>query len=552
MPKDKNFQIYLTHKYEYNFQFNNIDEGAITSIVNKLAPKTSCGFDGISTKLVKTIKFALIKPITIIVNQMLNSGIFPDKLKIAKITPIYKKEDENLFTNYRPISLLPAISKICEKVIFKQIYEFFKEKKMFYYAQYGFRSEHSTEFATLELVDKVMFEMDKMNTPISIFLDLSKAFDTLDHKILIEKLKYYGINGVALKLMESYMSNRKQYVVMDGIESDLMNITTGVPQGSILGPLLFIIYINDIANSSKLFDFIIYEDDTTLSTTLEIIIENPNNTDLESKINLELASISDWLKTNKLSLNIKKCKYMIFHTPQKRINSLQLKIENISVERVHEFNFLGLMINENLNWKSHINKISNKISRSIGILNKLKYFLPFNAKFFIYNSLILSHLNFGILAWGYQCDRIVKLQKRAIRILSLSKYNAHTEPIFKALKLLKINDILKLQILKFYYKFKNNKLPYYLQNLPFINNTAIHTHATRTQHNIHEIKPNHEFARKGIRYQLPKVVNGSPIEIIDKVNTHSLQGFAGYIKTKISGSYQESCTILNCYICARN
>ncbi len=165
-----------------------------------------------------------------------------------------------------------------------------------------------------------------------------------------------------------------------------MPIITVVPQGSILGLLLFIIYINDIVSSSKLFDFIIYADNTTLSTTLEIIIKDTNNSDPESIINKELQNINDWLKSNKLSINIAKCKYMIFHSPQKRVKPLGLKRENTIVERVYQFNFLGIIVNEHLNWNSHVNKIANKISKSTGILNKLKHFLPLNAKVLIYNS----------------------------------------------------------------------------------------------------------------------------------------------------------------------
>ncbi len=214
--------------------------------------------------------------------------------------------------------------------------------------------------------------------------------------------------------MESYITNRDQYVEIDNTNSDTLPIMTGVPQGSILDPLRFIIYINDIVSSGKLFDFIIYADDTTLSTTFEIIIKDTNNSNPESIINKELKNINDWLKSNKLSVNITKCKYMIFHTPQKRVKPLGLKIEKTIVERVYEFNFLGLIMNDNLNWKSHVNKIANKISKSMGILNKLKHFLPVNAKVLIYNSLILSHLNFCILTWGYQFDRIVKLQKNKL------------------------------------------------------------------------------------------------------------------------------------------
>ncbi len=165
-----------------------------------------------------------------------------------------------------------------------------------YNAQYGFRTDHSTEVATLELIDRVILEMDKNNTPLNLFLDLSKAFDTVDHKILLKKLNYYGINGVAYNLMESYLTNRKQYVDMDDVKSEMLMVTTGVPKGSILGPLLFIICVNDIANASNLFNFIIYADNTTLLTTIEVILNNINNDNVESKINLEIACINEWLK----------------------------------------------------------------------------------------------------------------------------------------------------------------------------------------------------------------------------------------------------------------
>ena len=161
---------------------------------------------------------------------------------------------------------------------------------------------------------------------------------------------------------------------------------------------------------------------------------------------------------------------MIFHRPQKPVNPLQLSMNETEIARVSNFDFLGLTLNEHLNWKPHIDKIANKISRSIGILNKHKNFIPLESKLHIYSSLVLSYLNFGILSWGYKCDRIVKLQKKAVRIISLSKYNAHTEPIFKNLRLLKVNDILKQQELKFYYKFKHGLLPKYLLDLPFHTN----------------------------------------------------------------------------------
>ena len=170
-------------------------------------------------------------------------------------------------------------------------------------------------------------------------------------------------------------------------------------------------------------------------------------------------------------------------------------------------------------------------------------------KVLIYNSLVLSHLNLGIFIWGFKCEKLTRLQKKVIRIISLSKYNAHTEPLFKNLKLLKVSDILKLQELKFYYKYKNNKLPHYLQSLPFHPNTETHDHATRIQHELHQPMSKHTFAKNCIRSHISVTVNNAPNSILDKIYTPSLQGFSGYIKVQLLQSYQVTCTIVDCYVC---
>ena len=230
----------------------------------------------------------------------------------------------NDISNYRPISLLPSISKILEKRIFKQLSTYLNEHKLLYDSRYGFTAVHLTELASIELIDRITQDLDKGNIPISIFLDLSKALYILYHLILLQKLNYYGIKSVEIKLFKDYLQNRTQCVSHDKTNSDMYRISIVVPQGSILDPLLFIIYINDLCNASKLLKMIIYADDTTLYFTLDVF-----GIYISKNLNLQLTKVADWLKLNKLSINIKTSKFMVFHMPQKQVNIPNIDIENI-------------------------------------------------------------------------------------------------------------------------------------------------------------------------------------------------------------------------------
>ena len=448
--------------------------------------------------------------------------MFPDKLKIAKVVPLYKKDDKTLITNYRPVSIPPTISKVIEKIMFRQIYEYFTINNLFYKSQYGFRQKHSTEFAAYELLDRVICDLDKGETPFCVFLDLSKAFDTNNHSILLHKLNYYGFRRGSLNLLNSYLSNRKQYVQFGGTKSSLSKIMTGVPQGSILGSLLFIIYMNDINKASSILRLLIYADDTTLYSTI-FDFKSRDTKIISSLINVELDKINEWLIANKLSLNVKKSKFMLFHMPQKSIQKPKLNIGKSLLECVDCFNFLGIHFDKHLSWNEHIHTISNKITKTIGILNKLKHHIPLNILITIYNTLILPHINYGMLSWGFESDRILKLQKKVVRIITLSKFNAHSERIFKRLNVLKV--------IIFGYKLQHKNLPAYFNNFKLTPFSHIHNHSTRNRNLLCPERVYHEFAKHNVRHERMNILNTFPVDITSKIHTHSLSGYVTYIKT---------------------
>ena len=360
---------YLGQKANSVFKFTAVNEDCIDKIIKKLKSKSSTGYDNISNKLIKHARTVLVKPLTLLANQIIHTGEFPRQLKIARVKPLFKKGDETSFSNYRPISLLPSISKIFENVMAAQLVDYFTTNNLFCIQQFGFRPGHSTELAALRLANHLITEMDNCKVPTNIYIDLSKAFDTLNFDILLKKLEHYGINESAKRLIHSYLTDRLQFVEFNSYKSTYLSISTGVPQGSVLGPLLFLIYINDLPLMSNIFSMLMYADDTTLYCNIDQYVN-------EDVINVELAKLSEWLGANKLALNISKTKFMVFHTSNRAVQYPNLKINNTDIEQVFEFNFLGVMFNSQMNWNTHINYIASKISRTVGILYRLKDIYP--------------------------------------------------------------------------------------------------------------------------------------------------------------------------------
>jgi len=276
------------------------DPSEIIHIAQQLKTSTSKGHDGILPYVIKQTIDVIATPLSIIFNLSLKNGIFPDELKIARVVPIYKSDSKTVISNYRPISILPFISKILERLMYDRVQSFLNKNDILTKNQYGFREKHSTYMALLKLVDQITEKLNNKQFTIGIFIDLSKAFDTIDHKILISKLQHYGIRGIALEWFKSYLTNRHQYVNIGESNSSMQHVSCGIPQGSILGPMLFIIYINDITFASKIADLIMFADDTNL------FYSHVNLDVLCNVINNDLCKISTWFKLNKLSINIKK------------------------------------------------------------------------------------------------------------------------------------------------------------------------------------------------------------------------------------------------------
>ena len=242
---------------------------------------------------------------------------------------------------------------------------------------------------------------------------------------------------------------------------------------------------------------------------------------------------------------------MLFHKPQKRVEIPSVKFCNESIELVNNFNFLGLILDKNMSWKKHSNMISNKISRNIGIINKLKNILPFNILKLLYNNLVLPHITYCILTWGQCSKRILKLQKKVVRIISYKGKFSHSDPLFNKTEILKIDDLYKLNILKFYYNLKNNCLPAYFRSLdhrePICQSN--HSYQTRNATKHYNARPKHAFMNCTVKYALANLLNNTNDIILNKVNTHSFKGFKKYLKFYYISQYKNICTIVNCYSC---
>ena len=459
-----NFYDYLTDSNLCSMFVSPITSDEICSTINSIKSKSS-NINSIPCSIFKLISSHISPVLAGLFNMSIEQGIFPEKFKEARVIPLFKSGKVEDMKNYRPISILPFLAKLFEKIMHSRILKFLNKNKIISSNQYGFQPKRGTTEALINLTNEVNDSFNDRQNMIATFIDFQKAFDTVSHDILLHKLYHYGFRGSLFNWFKSYLSNRSMYVDFNDSLSSKVYTNIGVPQGSVLGPLLFLIYINDISNSTKFLNFILFADDTT------IYFRDSDLNTCFNVFNRELINLDDWTKANKISINYSKTKSMIFSPNDLGLepNGLFIKFGINKIEQVPTYKFLGVFIDDKLNFKVHIDSVCSRLSRVSGTLKRLN-FLPVDILKKLYFSMVYPLLNYGLLIWGSTFKtyyhRIIILQKRIVRTVNHSCWYAHTTEIFKKLNLMKFSD------LYFYftnvYMFKTLKLsynPYLLDNI---------------------------------------------------------------------------------------
>ena len=472
------------------FSFREVTIIEVRDAINSLKSKNSRDIFGYSTVLLKKIKNTMIIPLMYLINSCIREGVYPDLLKKSKVVPIHKRGDYNDINNYRPITLVPTLSKVFEYLLKDQMYTYFSANDLFSKSQFGFMKSKSTTGAILSLLQYVVEGLEECQHIGAILCDLSKAFDCICHRLLLQKLEYYGFHPRSVKLIQNYLTNRAQQTLVGGKLSESLYISSGVPQGSVLGPLLFLIYINDIetATDDKL---VLFADDTTS------ISKSKNLEHLILQMKQSVLSLERWFNANGLSLNVNKTENIIF--------SLRPVISDLDLRntcRADSVRFLGVYLDNTLVFDTHVDQVSKKLSKSIFLLKNLKRTVDNKVLIMAFHALFQSHCNYGILAWGHaaQASRIFKLQRRAVRVLENLHYRADVRQTFIKLNILTLPSMYILSCLTY---VKN-----YLDE--YSSHCELHNHNTRYKGNIRLKYLRLGKSRMSVNHFGPKFYNKLP------------------------------------------
>ena len=445
----KDFRHYMGEIVHESLTLRPTTPSEIEALCLALEPGKGAGWEGVAPRVIKGVSREICGSLSRLYNCCMREGYYPECFKVARIVPVFKGGDPTDFSNYRPVSVLPVLSQIFEKVIKSRLVEFLEKFQVICPGQYGFRAGHSTAMAVTDMVERVRLAWSRGNSALGVFLDLKKAFDTVDHGILLAKLQHYGVRGIALRLLESYLSDRKQYVVYNGYESERGALECGVPQGSVLGPLFFLLYVNDMVRTSKDLNFVLFADDTNA------FAEDKDLKKLLERVNDGLEELNKWFRCNKLTLNLKKTEYIYFRGPNSSSQiEGSIKVGGEAIKQVQGTLFLGVWVDEKLKWTPHIEKVKSKVSQLLGVIGRTKAVLGKQALHSLYNGIVLPHLQYCLLVWGdFGASRnatvgktLLRYQKKFAGMINGQKGTFHSDPAFFNSGILKIDDLYKQQL----------------------------------------------------------------------------------------------------------
>lgn len=478
--------------------------------IKELDSGKSCGPDGIPASFIKEHHWMFADLLKDVFNECISSGSFPEVLKVARVTPIFKTGNKTDVNNYRPISVLPIISKILEKLLVSRLAQFLHEHKVLYNYQYGFRTGSSTLTATSELVDDIYNAMDSQKMVGVLFLDLKKAFDTIDHHILLQKLDVCGIRGVANDLIQSYLSGRTQFACVNGVSSLRKPLTVGVPQGSNLGPLLFLIYINDLAKMELHGIPRLFADDTSLS------YEEKDAEQIIRQMTEDMEKLQGFFAENLLSLNLSKTKYVIFHSSRLRVPPhSDVIVNSTSIDKVEYFKYLGLNLDATLTWNQHIAELRKCISSTCGLLWRISKFLPQKALITMYHAFVQSKLQYLVSIWGAAAKTRLKplqaTQNRCLKVVYKKPRRYHTVDLYcnANASILPIAALRELQCLSQIHNMLHNPRIHHNQILP----QRAHSYQLRNPATFVINRPNTEAGKKSVAYYSKTCFNSLPPEL---------------------------------------
>lgn len=466
------------------FSFLEVTFNQVRNYIDKIKSKSSSDIYGLNIKIIKNVKNLIINQLTNLINISITSNIFPSALKTSKVIPVFKKGDNNDCQNYRPISLIPIFAKVYEMALKEQICNYFESNELFTLSQFGFRKERSTTAAINSLISHITSGFNDSELTGVICCDLSKAFDCISHETLSLKLRRYGFQNSSIQLINSYLTDRYQTVYLNNQQSESLKISYGVPQGSILGPILFLIYINDINNctANKL---ILYADDTS------IICNSTNINSLKENMQNASAEVGDWFLANQLTLNQQKTEKIVF--TQKNLNEMQNNIK-----------FLGVTLDKKLIWENHVDNMCSSLSKVLYLLRSLKNKVSTEALITAYYGTFHARATYAISTWGHSAHthKVFGLQRKAIRIITGSGFQEDVRHQFIALKILTLPCVYILQCLL----IAKSNLNGYNQRSDF------HSYSTRNKSNLQLPLNRIQKSRDANSYFAPKFYNSLPEE----------------------------------------